>query len=86
MKDLKKLLIWEKGRVPVKNTYLLLESIPRPERFVFTQQIQRTAISLPAKIVKGAGKTANAEFAGFIDIASGSTCELETQLMIAVKN
>jgi len=84
MHNFKELKIWQKSKALVKDIYLLLESFPTSEKFVLTQQIQRSAISVPSNIAEGSGKSSNKDFNRFLEIAYGSSYELETQLLIAV--
>ena len=59
---------------------------PREERFGLTQQIRRSAVSIPSNIAEGSGRMSEKEFKYFLSIAYGSCCELETQVIIANKN
>ncbi|MGB1041615.1 MAG: four helix bundle protein, partial [Flavobacteriales bacterium] len=45
-------------------------------------QISRCSVSIPSNIAEGSSRT-NKSFSHFIDIALGSSFELETQLIIA---
>jgi four helix bundle protein len=48
-----------------------------------TQQIRRSAVSVPSNIAEGKGRHSDKEFAHFRFNARGSLLELETQLMLA---
>ena len=50
-----------------------------------TNQIRRSAISVPSNIGEGAARTTNKEFINFLSISRGSLSELETQIIIAKK-
>ena len=65
------------------NVYNLTKSFPEDERFSLTQQVKRSAISVPSNIAEGSGRNHNKEFIQFLGIANGSTFELITQLILA---
>jgi four helix bundle protein len=48
-----------------------------------TNQINRCVVSIVSNIAEGAGRNSDKEFNNFLGIALGSTCELETQLIIS---
>jgi len=82
--DYRRLLVWQVGREFVGQIYAVTVSFPAEERFGLTQQVRRAAVSIPSNIAEGAGRGGSAEFRRFVRIASGSACELETQLDIAL--
>jgi len=45
--------------------------------------MRRAAVSIPSNIAEGAARTGQKEFAQFVNIASGSLSELETQLLLS---
>ena len=79
-KDLK---VWQKARELVPLVYSLTNQFPAKERFGLITQINRSAVSIPSNIAEGAGRNSNKEFNNFLGIAIGSSCELETQLIVA---
>ena len=46
-------------------------------------QIQRAVVSIPSNIAEGCGRNSDKELNHFLAIATGSSFELETQLLIA---
>ncbi|MCU0355073.1 MAG: four helix bundle protein [Cytophagales bacterium] len=62
---------------------LVTKRFPSEERFALVPQMNRCAVSIASNIAEGAGKNNTKEFNNFLGIASGSSCELETQLVIA---
>ena len=66
-----------------EQTYLISAEFPKEEKFSLTSQIRRSAISIPSNIAEGAGRNTDGEFRNFLGIASGSSNELFTQLLLA---
>jgi len=79
----KNLKVWQKATDLVVAIYKQTEFFPDKERFGLISQINRCAVSIPSNIAEGAGRNSPKEFNNFIGIALGSSCELETQLIIA---
>ena len=80
----KNLKIWKLGIEIVDNVYSIINEFPKDERFGLISQISRCSVSIPSNIAEGSSRT-NKSFSHFIDIALGSSFELETQLIIAFK-
>jgi len=83
MKKFKNLNMWKKGIELVKSTYLITKDFPDEEKYGLTSQIRRSAISIPSNIAEGYGRNSDKEFNHFLNIARGSSYELETQIIIA---
>lgn len=83
MKNFKTLKIWQNGINLVTEIYQKTNSFPKEEIYGLTGQIKRSAISIPSNIAEGSGRGSNKDFNRFLDIALGSSFELETQLIIA---
>ena len=82
MHNFKELKIWQKARVLVKDIYVLSEILPNAEKFSFTSQLQRAAVSIPSNIAEGSGRGTDKEFCRFLDIAISSSYELESLILI----
>ncbi|MFM2224646.1 MAG: hypothetical protein RJA07_848 [Bacteroidota bacterium] len=80
-KDLK---VWQKAMELAKEVYEITASFPKEEKYGLTSQINRSVVSVPSNIAEGAGRNSKNEFVHFLSIASGSLCELETQLILSV--
>ena len=80
----KNLKIWNLGIEIVDEVYKLTDTFPNEEKFGLLSQINRCSISIPSNIAEGSSRT-DKSFSHFIDIALGSSFELETQLIIAFK-
>ena len=81
-KDLK---LWQESMILVEDIYRIAGNFPKEEMFGLTSQIKRSVVSIPSNIAEGAGRKSNLEFIQFLNIASGSLSELETQLEIAIR-
>lgn len=67
----------------VKTVYTGTKNFPEEEKFGLTSQTRRSAFSIPSNIAEGSGRDSDKEFNHFLNIARGSTFELETQLIIS---
>jgi four helix bundle protein len=83
MHNFQELKIWQKAMDVAEQTYILSAEFPKEEKFGLTSQIRRSAISIPSNIAEGAGRNTNGEFRNFLGIASGSSNELFTQLILS---
>ena len=85
MKNFKNLKVWRNGIELVVDIYKTTETFPKGEIYGLTSQIRRSAISIPSNVAEGSGRSGDKDFNRFLDIALGSSFELETQLIIANK-
>ncbi len=85
MHDYKKLRVWKASMELAKETYQVTDSFPRSEIFGLTNQLRRCSISIPSNVAEGSGRSTNKDFKYFLHIAYGSSCELETQLILATE-
>lgn len=83
MHNFKELKIWQNSKDLVIDIYKRTENFPKEEIFSLTNQIRRSAISIPSNIAEGCGRNSDKDLIRFLDIANGSSFELETQLIIA---
>ena len=83
MKDFRELKVWEKAHGLCLDIYRATASFPRDEMYGLTAQIRRAAMSVPTNIAEGRGRGSDADFAHFLQIAMGSACETEYQLMLS---
>ncbi|MBU1011882.1 MAG: four helix bundle protein [Bacteroidetes bacterium] len=84
MHNFLELKVWQKSRELVKKIYQSTVDFPTVEKFVLESQIKRSAISISSNIAEGAGRETSKEFSRFLDIASGSAFELESQIILAL--
>lgn len=78
----KDLLVWQKAMQVTKEIYLLVRELPKEELYSLSDQIRRSAISIPSNIAEGHERKSSSEFIRFLHITQGSRAELETQLLI----
>ncbi len=83
MHDFKKLNVWNEAIKLVTEIYEITEKFPRMEVYGISNQIRRSAISIPSNIAEGSGRKSSGSFKLFLSYSYGSCCELETQLIIA---
>ncbi len=83
MHNFQNLKIWQKAMDVAEYCYLISAEFPTEEKFGLTSQIRRSAISVPSNIAEGAGRNTDGEFKNFLGIASGSSNELMTQLILS---
>lgn len=63
--------------------YELSSLFPKEETFGLSSQIKRAAVSIPVNIAEGCGRKTKKDFSHFIQIAIGSACEVECELLLA---
>ncbi len=77
------MLIWQRAMRLVEDCYKLCDRLPPTEDFDLKRQIRRAAVSIPANIAEGHGRSTTGEYIQHLGIAHGSLMELETHLLIA---
>ncbi|WP_430810701.1 MULTISPECIES: four helix bundle protein [unclassified Carboxylicivirga] len=79
MKNYKKLKIWQQGITIVKKTYWLTNKLPEREKYNLVAQMNRASVSIPSNIAEGSSRKSEKDFNRFLQIALGSSFELDTQ-------
>lgn len=85
IKTYRDLTVWQKAVDLVADAYRLSDRFPRSEEFALRLQLRRAAVSVPANIAEGHGRTGIGEYLHHLSIAHGSIAELETLLTVAVR-
>ncbi len=83
VRDYKDLLVWQQGIELVDKIYLITDKFPKQELYGLTNQMRRSAVSIPSNISEGFVRNHSREYIQFLYIALGSCAELDTQLVIA---
>jgi len=83
MRDFRKLKIWEKAHRLTLMIYRITAGFPREELYGLSNQLRRAAASIPSNIAEGCGRSSDADFARFLQIAMSSASEVEYQLILA---
>ena len=83
MHNFKELKVWQEAMSLAKDVFVITRNFPSEEKFGLTSQINRCSVSLPSNIAEGAGRQSDKEFNQFLNIALGSSYELETQLLLS---
>lgn len=82
LKTYKDLNVWQKAYQLCLDIYGITAAFPNEEKFAMTSQLRRAAVSIPSNIAEGYGRRTRADYIKFLYIAYGSTCELETQVLL----
>ena len=83
MHNFRRLQVWEKAHAAAVEIERLLDRIPRRNNVDLISQIRRAAVSIPANIVLGSGRTSDRDFAHYLEIALASAGETEYHLQLA---
>lgn len=78
----KELRVWQMAIELTKEIYRIVKLLPKEELYGISDQMRRAAVSIPSNIAEGQKRNTQKDFIQFLSIASGSTAELETQLII----
>lgn len=76
--------VWTESRKLSNLIYDSTKNYPKEEVFGLTNQIRRSAVSVPSNIAEGCGRNTSKETIYFLFIARGSLYELETQLYLSL--
>ena len=64
--------------------FKMTQSFPTSELYALTNQIRRSAISIPSNIAEGYGRNSTNDYKRFLQIVVGSLFELQPQIEIAL--
>ncbi len=77
------LSVWQRAMKLTVTIYSLTKTFPREEIYGITSQLRRASVSIASNIAEGRGRGTDGEFRQFLNIAQGSTYEVQTQLLVA---
>jgi len=83
MQSFRNLKDWERAHVLTLDVYQSSKSFPREEMYGLTSQMRRASASIGANIAEGSCRRGDIDFARFLQMAAGSTSELEYHLLLA---
>lgn len=83
MRDFKSLKCWALAHALTLEIYKTTATFPSNELYGLTVQMRKASSSIPTNIAEGCGRATKADFSRFLDIAIGSSNELEYQLLLA---
>jgi four helix bundle protein len=83
MRNFQKLEVWRRAHEFTLKIYRQTASFPNQERYGLTSQIQRASASIGANLAEGCGRETDADYKRFVQLASGSACEVEYHLILA---
>lgn len=78
-----KLDVWQKAIDFADLVYSRTKSFPSDERFGLTNQMRRAAVSVSSNIAEGSSRISDADFARFVEIATGSLFEVVSESTVA---
>jgi four helix bundle protein len=83
MGDYQQLSVWKQAHGFALEVYSTTASFPESERYGLTAQLRRATISIVSNIAEGSGRKSNRDQARFLQMARGSVCEVECQLLLS---
>jgi four helix bundle protein len=85
MRNFRTFTIWKQGMDLALEAYRIVNRFPRDELYGLKSQIKRASVSIPSNIAEGCSRWSEREFARYLEIALGSSFEVETDFMLAQK-
>src|ERR1051325_2972550 len=83
MFNFEKLEVWKKAIEFADFVYSVTRAFPDDERFGLTNQMRRAAVSISSNIAEGSSRSSRADFARFVEIATGSVFEVVSQATVS---
>ena len=81
--DFTKLDVWRKAHQMTLKIYKATQGFPQKERYRLTDQLCRSASSVPANIAEGTGRNTLKEYVQFLYTARGSVEETKYHLILS---
>lgn len=83
MFNFEKLDVWHKAIDFADFVYTQTRQFPIEERFGLTNQMHRAAVSISSNVAEGTSRLSQADYARFVEIATGSVFEVTSQAFVA---
>lgn len=83
LKNYKELKVWQKSYQLCLMIYKETKKYPQSEVYGLVSQMRRAALSIPCNIAEGYGRKTMPDYLRFLYMSYGSTCELETQILLS---
>ena len=84
IKSYRDLIVWQKSMSLVIEIYQVTKKLPKEEFYGLNMQLRRCSVSIPSNIAEGYGRHSTKDYIRFLQIATGSLFELQTQLEICL--
>lgn len=81
---LEEIKAWQEARELVKEIYSVTSKGRFARDFGLRDQIRRASVSVMSNVAEGYARSSDKEFARFLNIALGSTAEVQSQLYVAL--
>ena len=81
--DFQDLTVWQRAMELTEAIYTLTKTFPRDEVYGLLSQLRRASVSIASNIAEGRARATDRDFRQFLNIALGSTYEVQTQLLLA---
>ena len=76
---------WRLAMDLAEEVYRCTQSFPKAELYGLSDQMRRSAVSIPSNIAEGKGRSSDRELVRFLNHARGSLYELQTQIKLAAR-
>lgn len=82
-RDIRSYNVFKASHALTLEVYKITGSFPAQEKFALSNQMRRSASSVPMNLVEGSARGHESEFRQFVNIARGSCAELSYQLELS---
>jgi len=83
MQNYKDLLVWKKAHQLTLEIYKTVSTYPKEEIYSLVSQLKRASSSIATNIAEGTGRFSQRDLAHFLQIALGSSHEVEYLLLLS---
>jgi four helix bundle protein len=83
MQNFRNLIVWQKSHRLALDTFAVSATLSHPRSYFLRDQLVRAALSVPANLAEGCGRTGDRELRRFVRMALGSASELEYHFLFA---